>query len=190
MIFPLFSKPVFITHIEFDKEKIVKETKNINFEKINTSDYKPTASWISDSLKILNKPIFEELKKPILEKFNEYVYDFLKYNNYKFRIKNSWLTKTNFLEKSETHNHRDSCFSGVLYLQTEKMKGDISFFDLSKNGQIFKPSENTIFNSEIWTFNLNENNLIFFPSEMHHKIDINKTHTERLSLAMDFETCD
>jgi uncharacterized protein (TIGR02466 family) len=110
----------------------------------------------------------------------------LKYNNYKFKIKNSWFTKTLTNQKSETHNHRNSIFSGVLYIKTEPKKGSICFMDKSKQGYFLEPSESNILNSEEWILNLSEGNIIFFPSSLHHKLMINKTNTERISLAMDF----
>jgi hypothetical protein len=169
MILPIFSKPIFVTNINFDFKEVLQEVKNVEFEKIITSDY--------------------PLQKLILEKFKEYVYDHLRYHDYKFTIKDSWLTKTSFNEKSEIHNHRNSNFSGVLYLQTKNSDAEITFLDLSKRGQIFEPKENNIYNSEIWKIPVQDNNLIFFPAEVHHKISINKKHAERISLAIDFVVC-
>ncbi len=189
MILPIFSKPIFVTNINFDFKEVLQEVKNVEFEKIITSDYFPTASSVSKSTKILDNPIFKPLQKLILEKFKEYVYDHLRYYDYKFTIKDSWLTKTSFNEKSEIHNHRNSNFSGVLYLQTKNSDAEITFLDLSKRGQIFEPKENNIYNSEIWKIPVQDNNLIFFPAEVHHKISINKKHAERISLAIDFVVC-
>lgn len=186
MIDPIFSKPVYIGNIEYNKNFILNKIKEIDFKKITSSDYSPTASSISISLNILDDPSFNNLKYEILKQFKLYVYDTLKYNNYKFKITSSWFTKTLLNEKSEIHNHRNSLFSGVLYIQTEPKKGSICFIDHSKSGSFLEPSEPNILNSEEWTINLSEGNIIFFPSSLHHKLMINTTNTERISLAMDF----
>lgn len=186
MIIPIFSKPVFITKLNFETNKILEEVKKEEFKKITTSDYLPTASRISKSIQILQKPQFQELKKLIIEKFKEYVYEHLRYHEYKFFLKDSWLTKTCFNEKSEVHNHRNSDFSAVLYLQTKGIDAKISFIDFSHKRTAFETKENNVFNSEMWDIPVEDKKLIFFPSEVHHKITINKTHEERISLAMNF----
>jgi len=186
MIVPIFSKPIFITELKFETDQILENVQKEEFKKIDTSDYLPTASRISKSTQILEKPFFEELKKLILEKFYEYVYVHLRYHEYKFMLKDSWLTKTCFNEKSELHNHRNSDFSAVLYLQTQGIDANIRFVDLTKKGQIFQPKETNVFNSEMWDIPVEDKKLIFFPSEVHHKITMNKTHKERISLAMNF----
>tara|TARA_R100000664_G_scaffold30113_1_gene42402 strand:- start:2939 stop:3505 length:567 start_codon:yes stop_codon:yes gene_type:complete len=186
MIDPIFSKPIYIENIEYDKNLVLNEIKKINFKKISSSDYMPTASSISESLNVLDNINFQNLKNKILTQFQLYVYDTLKYNNYKFKIKNSWFTKTLLNEKSEIHNHRNSLFSGVLYIQTKPKKGSICFIDNSKSGYFLEPSECNILNSEEWIINLSEGDIIFFPSSLHHKLMINNTNIERISLAMDF----
>src|SRR6056300_809390 len=97
--FNLFPKIIFIHNLKFNKN-IMKEIDKINFRKIATSSR-------SKSNYILENKIFKDLKEKIMKQFYIYAHDILKYKNNKFKITNSWFTKTLEGEDSVMHNHRN-----------------------------------------------------------------------------------
>lgn len=172
----LFSKVISIQDIEFDIKKIKSEADKIEFQK-------PPLEKQSVSFKILDKKIFKNLKKPLMDKFYKYAHNFLKYSDQEFKITTSWLTKTTPGRDSFMHNHRNSMFSGILYLKTEPGKAKIRFWNPRREGFLLQPVEYNVLNSENYIISLSEKNLLFFPSEVYHKIETNDTNSDRLSLA-------
>jgi len=175
-ILTLFPKVVYVDNFEFNKEKIILEIDKIKFKK-------PPRDNQSICLQILEEKIFNDLKKPLMNKFYRYAHNILKYTNQKFAISTSWITKTLPGKDSEIHRHRNSMFSGVLYLKTSPREAKIKFWDKQKEGFYLVPSEYNLYNSERYILGFSEKNLIFFPSELQHKVEINNTDINRLSLA-------
>ena len=108
-ILTLFPKVVYVDNFEFNKEKIVSEVYKIKFRK-------PPSDNQSECLKILDEKIFNDLKKPLMDRFYYFAHNVLKYKNQEFAITTSWITKTVPGDDSRIHHHRNCMFSGVLYL--------------------------------------------------------------------------
>ena len=51
---------------------------------------------------------------------------------------------------------------------------------------LLSSTQENIYNSNSFTLDLSANTIIFFPSEVYHKINMNKGDTERISLAFNF----
>ena len=184
---PLFSKVFYLN------------TLNINFKKIHKlldddfvkagfrlpENVKNIASF-TDSKNILEKPKFKFLKKIIMKELYFYTKEVLKYNH-KFKMTTSWFTKTEKGQESNYHNHKNSYISCVLYTNVDDISGNISFINY-KDDKMFQlnPFEYNSFNSESIRIKPTNGMIIFFPSEVHHKININESYISRLSLACNF----
>ena len=182
-ILPIFSKPIFIDHIEFNKTFVLNMFEKESFKKIWKGN---NLCKTSENKFILNKKELQFLKEKIFESFNKYVKGVLKYDYNDFKMTTSWITKTKFNENSLIHNHNNSMFSGVLYLKTLPKKAKIIFHNHSNSSHWdLRTSENNIYNSNKQTFDMSENLIIFFPSEVYHEIKLSE-QDERISLAFNF----
>jgi len=186
-IIPIFSKVVYIDYLDIDNNIILKTLEQESFKKIWEEGSTDSLCKVSLNKSILEKKELYTLKEKIFTVFNKYTKKILKYNYNDFKMTTSWITKTNINQSSLIHNHNNSMLSGVLYLKTEPKKAKIIFHNHANNSSWkLSTSENNIYNSDKYTFDMSENLIIFFPSETHHQIKASEQLTERISLAFNF----
>jgi len=182
-IFPVFSQPISIFKLNNDHEKIHNFLKEkIEYKKLKS--HKDHSPFISKENKLFNLyKDLKELKDECTNSVHIYLKEILKYN-FKFKILNSWSTKTPPEHYSHEHSHPHSFLSAVYYPSYSKhfkitfLKNDgiDTFFNL-------EPTEYNLFNSKIWTINPELGTLIIFPSTLKHKIEPNYENEDRFSLA-------
>jgi len=183
-IYSLFSKVVYINHIKnIDCTKIIKSIGNEFIKAVdNTKKDVNNISMSSISKNILEKKKYVFLKKIVLEQFNIFNKEVLKYKN-NFRITNSWFTKVFPSQESNYHSHDNTMFSGVIYLQTNENSGDINFIDFSNHRYKLEVEEYNIYNSRDMSFKPVNGLIVIFPSDLNHKILTNNSSDIRYSLA-------
>ena len=180
-VFTFFPKVFYINSIEkINFKTIYKEIKKEKFIKCEIDEKK---SYSSKDFNILNKKYFKKIKQKINNEFYNFKNNYLKYENTSFKITTSWLTKSKKGESSRIHKHRNSMFSGILYLQVDDLSGDISFENHYNNSYYIIPTKYNLYNSEEYLIKPKNNMIIFFPSDIHHKILENKSNNTRYSIA-------
>jgi len=186
-IYPLFSKPLYVSQINYDLNKIIPKINNFVWKKSTQADkgVTDTFSEVTEDFFVLNNIELIDLKKEIEKNFHKYVYELLKWDQ-KFKLTTSWFTKSTKNQSSVLHNHNNCMYSGVLYIKTPKEKASITFENLETKRFLLSNTETNIYNATGFTFNLTENAIIIFPSEVFHKIDMNESDEERISLAFNF----
>jgi hypothetical protein len=94
-------------------------------------------------------------------------------------ICDTWITKHNFLEYSDFHKHSFSVLSGVFYFN----QGSPIEFQMQhpwlNNLNFFYPEDTTIIKS---SYTPSAGKLILFPSNLQHKVSVNKNKETRYSL--------
>ena len=182
-IVPLFSKVFYMKHLEKDTDKIISMIDN-HFENsgTNTSIDVDNISSVSISKSILELENFIDLKKQLMNELNNFFHNVMNYES-DFKITTSWFTKSQNSQSSNYHNHNNSMFSGILYLQTDENSGDISFEDFNNRRYKLNVKEYNIYNCTEYQIKPIEGLLILFPSEVHHKILKNNSNIVRHSLA-------
>jgi uncharacterized protein (TIGR02466 family) len=192
-LFPLFSKPVYTRIIEDIDDKEILEINNlIDKEEYDTSGNKNNPNFrdkiqnskASETKILLNKPEFKSLKNILLNEFNYFKNEILRFNNNNFDITTSWIAKTEPGEESEYHNHHNCYYSGVFYTKVNDKTGNIVFENFSDNKRfLIIPKEYNIFNSNNYYIEPKNKMILFFPSEMYHKIYKNTSNITRYSIA-------
>ena len=182
-ILPLFSKPFYVKKLDYIDNvyfnKLLSNIKNQSYKKSDNKFY----TTVSKDYSILEKKEFSTLKNHILEEFNFYKNDLLKYNDTDFKITTSWLTKGEKNQISRLHNHTNSMFSGIFYFSVNKNQFNIMFENLYKSMYNIVPREHNIYNSTDQKILVEDKTLILFPSEVHHQILQSKSTKDRYSLA-------
>jgi uncharacterized protein (TIGR02466 family) len=134
---------------------------------------------------ILNQPVMADIKKVLDEYVNEFYFKIMCVNP-KVRpyITQSWINYTKPGEYHHRHAHPNSLVSGVLYLDSDKEKDKIMFYDSEAYKRI-KPDIATwnLYNSESWWFPVGTGNLVMFPSELQHMVEQKEGKNLRTSLA-------
>ena len=181
---PLFSSPVYNSFINIDIKPFLnfalKQKKTPYYDTI-TNQKQKNISLSSLDLNVLKHKPLKKLNDKIIEHINTYTKDVLKYKT-DFKLTTSWLTFTDPGSSSQIHKHHNSKFSGIVYLQTDKNSGDLSFEDYSGDFML-DIKEYNIYNSMLWLYKPFNNKIIIFPSHLHHKILKNNSNIQRVSLA-------
>ena len=193
-VHPLFNMPIALTNIslsENEQNDILEFVKLQTWEKANQaldSMSDTNKSLQSEDLYILEKNELFFLKNKIIDAFSDYKNNVMRYENTDFKITTSWLTKTEYGQKSNYHNHGNCMFSAVFYInQSDNSEsGNIVFTKYENKRFNIKPVEHNLFNSETWTFNPQKHDLIIFPSETYHRVKTHLLKENRYSLALNF----
>lgn len=177
----IFPTTIYKTNLdrEFSKKEIYL------FNKINEKELRPnTGNQASiDSLVLEKKPL-KNLKKELLFYVKDYMQNVLKYEKVEPYITQSWLNTTYENQYHHQHAHPNSFISGVLYIEADPNVDGIEFIKRDSY-QMISPSttENNIFNSSGWTFNVSAGQLYLFPSNLTHRVLLKKHNNRRTSLA-------
>ena len=181
IITPLFSKPIYFNNLNLDTKTILSLVQDKARKSFNNSDniYKEREN---EDLYLLDNKNLAFLKNIILNQIRQFANNELKYLN-EFKITTSWATEVNEGENSQFHNHNNCFLSGVIYLKTEKNCGDIIFQDFNSRRMHLQVSEENVFNSKVWGYEVNEGDIVIFPSELWHMVETNKSKSVRNSIA-------
>jgi len=178
-IIPIFSKPIYINKIHIETKKILDIFNNYKLSK-SRQDLK--SSDIAINYDILNISELYDLKQKIIKAYEDFLNNNLHYEN-KFKITTSWITRTLPSQKSHAHNHLNSMFSGVFYIQTKKNCGKIQFQNLFNKTFHLNVKSYNIYNSDFWEIEPLDGLILIFPSEIYHQVLENFSDIERVSIA-------
>jgi uncharacterized protein (TIGR02466 family) len=187
-VFGLFSQPFYTNEIKdfplaptikyLDKEKFIKVDYGLS------NQGQATSTSIGSTHNVLELKRFKKLKARLLKEFTHFKNEYLKYTNNDFAITTSWITKSEPGEFSHIHNHRNSFFSGIFYLQVPTNSGMICFENyLEANYIKLIATEYNLHNSSHYNFMPQSGTILFFPSMIHHRILANNSAEVRYSLS-------
>jgi uncharacterized protein (TIGR02466 family) len=182
-VLPLFATLVGIIKLDVNNKKILEFIKNLNYKENTFIDENKRTSFMSKDNKIFQNKHLLELKNKSLYAIELYLKNVL-YLNTKFKIINSWATKTFQKGSSHSHSHAHSFLSCCYYPKYSK-SFNIKFFK-SKSIDTFwnlKPEKFDVNNSNFWEINPEENDLLIFPSYLEHSISFNNSEETRYSIA-------
>jgi|TARA_B100000902_G_scaffold304233_1_gene292445 uncharacterized protein (TIGR02466 family) len=175
-ITPLFSKPLYTNELNSNLLSIAHITNPLRSEnnKLNTSNKKDFYVLETEENNFLKTIIQQEIKT--------FLNDTLKYAN-AFKITTSWFTEISKQQESHNHQHNNCFYSGVLYLQTANACGNIVFEDMTNRRYQVIVDEYNELNSRTWSIEPYDGLIVMFPSEVWHKVELNKSDVVRHSLA-------
>ena len=179
------------TIFEIFPQLIYKE--NLKIKDINLKDFPfehkdPRGIQFSKSNKILEIPDLKFLKDKIQDHINIFTKDILEISkDLDFYITRSWIiTVDNEHFDFTSHNHQNSFFTGILYLDLDE-GSDCIHFHKERNYQYIEYEYENInkYNQQSLTFHPNKNDLIIFDARLHHTAGNHITKNIRTSLAFE-----
>lgn len=178
LLFPLFSFPLVCFELE----------ENFSIFDYVKNECEYDSNNLSPSEVSIDKYIFDKFPKEkniVMKYFYSFKNEIMRYENTEFCMTTSWATRLQNTGSIQLHNHSNSFYSGILYLDDiDTNEGRLEFNDLSSNQlQPNKPVEYNIWNSTSWYVQPKKNLLIFFPSRLHHKVSKYNSDTPRHSIA-------
>ncbi len=181
-VLPLFSTPLYISQDE------VLETPEVEYNRKSDSS-------ISKSQNILLDENFITHKKIVEKHLENYVHDILLIKK-ELKLKHtcSWLVHHKKSDFSPIHMHSNSMFSGVLYLNCDKLSGNIKFsipliiptWTTSTLNPLWNVSDNNIFNSREYNYTPKNGDILIFPSHTYHEVSINKSNIDRFCISFNY----
>lgn len=105
----------------------------------------------------------------------------------KLELYNIWININPPGAYNALHDHFQSVFSGVYYVEAGENQGNI-VFERDDNAQYFiPPVENkNYFNSTACTYKAKTSALYIFPSWLKHRVDPNESQTDRISISFNY----
>lgn len=180
MLHKLKSTPIYHEKLEYEFSRFEKEFL-FSFD----SEYKKSNdNYFSKDTHILNASSLSNLKRHLEKQLLDFKNNILGIEQ-ELYITESWIAKTLPSGHHAIHNHPNSMFSGVIYLQAPVDSSILFHYenDLFKWFNFhFTYNKLTEFNSNNTKVVVEENDLIIFPSWLDHSVEINNSNTERVVL--------
>ena len=176
----IFPTPIYISKLNRDLTN--KELSFIDKTKLDV--YKNQGNATSNDNYILNQKIFQNLKKDLYLKIQDYFDKIISPSNtITPYITQSWLNYTETNQYHHKHQHANSLISGVFYINCDNKFDKIKFFN--DKYQTIKPEikDYNIWNSETWWFSVKTGDIILFPSSLSHMVETKQGTNTRISLA-------
>lgn len=180
-IFNIFPTPIF-------KDKISRSLSLEEKQLVDTIEKKNNVgNSTSVDQYVLNNPTFQFLKLSIEEKLKQYFYKIYDpEKNVQIYISQSWLSFTMPGEHHHKHRHPNSFISGVFYINADKEKDKIYFYDRLNREILVRPKNFNIWNSNSWYFPVDTGDIVLFPSNLEHmveSVELSPDRNIRISLA-------
>jgi len=118
---------------------------------------------------VLENKSMKKLKSFCLNAVHDFSKNVMEVNDGDLKITQSWINLSQKTESHHIHNHSNSIWSGVLYVQTHQNDKILFYNSLLSQNQIYLNQLNyNIYNSENWTIPIKQGQLIIFPSTLRH----------------------
>lgn len=189
----LFFTPIYgfkLNLQEHDISEMIKEAQKIYANSGVYDQYKSTRDAFQSEDNIVNNAIFKQLLSTILNTFNEVVckdYNIYSNNQEYLSIKKAWININPPGGYNVIHNHPNSFYSGVYYLQTSKNSGEITFTNPVLAQGLTTPlsliEQNSIYTFDSYSYQALDDYLLLFPSYLQHYVHPNKSDSERICVS-------
>lgn len=178
MIHNLFPTPVGLYAL--DRELSASE---LSFIK-NIEQHNNVGNTTSNDRNVLDNKKLKKLRTFIEDKIAEYfkqVHD--PKHDVQLKITQSWCNYTNPGQYHHKHAHPNSFISGVFYVNADKVKDRIFFYQDQYQQLKLPPNEWNVWNSESWWFEAGTGTLVLFPSGLTHMVPNTESSETRISLS-------
>lgn len=174
---PMFPTPI----AKFKLDRDFTNQEMFEFRKAYMDKQENLRNSLSKDKYVLERPVLSKIKKFITTSLNEYGKQVYR-TKYTFKITQSWVNMSKVGEFHHEHMHRNSIFSGVLYINTAQGDGIRFKRGFEQNSFELKYEEWNQFNSPVWSLDANIGELLLFPSFLYHDVP-EVLSGERISLA-------
>lgn len=181
-IIPAFCTPIYVSNIDVSSN-LLSKMKKLEYVELDTKNGHRTKSMnvLTDYL--------PNLKNKIDNHINMYLKDMLSIIDIEFNITRSWAIKHKLHDYAQKHNHANSQFSGIYYVDCDNESGDLCFYNensiIDNNTLKFSYKEYNEYNGDSLTITPKAGDLLLFPSHLSHSVGVSKSNKERYCVAFD-----
>lgn len=188
-----FSLPIYTSSINSRDFSIIKD-ETLTFIDNNKNIFKE--SWNCPTLSTISTPYEFNFQNLLLNHFikssveNYYKeWGFLTNNDIKLNLDSLWINISKPGSFQETHKHtahlKTVLFSGVFYIEVKEDSGDLVLTNPLESLLINMLPSST--NLPFYNITPQNNLLILFPSWLDHRVDMNKSNTDRISISFNID---
>jgi uncharacterized protein (TIGR02466 family) len=186
-IYCLFPKVVYLKNIDYIDNKYLlslnKFCKKLKYFKIPKEDSENVSQSSEDRYLFNDHKELFKLKDIIVKEFNNFKNNLLSYTYNSFKITTSWVAKVDKGKQANIHNHNNSFYSGVFYINSNDKFDKIKFFNDTYKTIKIEIKDWNLWNSESWWFSVKTGDVILFPSSLTHMVETKQGDNTRISLA-------
>ena len=183
MIVNIFPTPVYEEHLELDNTALIQSLNSVPQVRYNIDNSSTTTAR-----SILEFEEFSELKKQIVSHSKKFIFDELGFCPLELYVTSSWYNIHHKDDFSQPHQHPNSFYSGVYYLEIPEGDSGTFYFMKFYNTvcsesfapDIMFPSPTT---SQKVNFHTPPGTLLIFPSHVWHGVTPNNTNGRRVTIA-------
>jgi len=126
-----------------------------------------------------------DLKEALMKHIEEYCFGVygIDPKHHTLEITCSWANCHGHLAKSNEHNHRNSMYSGIVYIKTQADSGDLMFLNNTHDVICPTKAHSTDYNCNQWTLSPVDHMVVIFPSSLVHLVGPNMGTELRYSIA-------
>ena len=178
-VIPLFSSPVYVT-VDNTMPNVIEQVEQLDYMEFNRTFNAGKQTYNQNVLNDL-----PDLKEWLTKHIEEYCFGVMGIDteSHTLEITCSWVNRHDQMDRAHEHVHRNSMFSGIIYLQTEEGCGDLVF--LNNAYQMISPrlAHPNVYNAKKWTVSPLDHMVVIFPSDLVHYVSQNNRSRPRYSLA-------
>lgn len=186
-ITPLFAVPVLNTTLDGIPESEKEYIKNLEYERVKPNDN----GWINkDNVYLLDDDNLTVLREKVQNTVDTYCHEVLNVADHiEFYITNSWAIKHDKGDYAQTHFHKNSLVSGVVYIDVEETSGAFSFhgpeeyYNIFPNSFSFDYKKRDILNTTKWNVTPHTDMIMLFPSNVKHSVAKSESSNARYCVA-------
>ena len=158
-------------------------TQEVDYIKsVKNSFYQENGTVQDGNNYVLDKVFSKELKTLLQNELDIYTKEVFRYSCDVY-ITHSWLNVNPQNTSHNIHNHVNSVFSGVFYIEVPDDSPGLTFINDRKPMFEITPTTFNDFNSKGCVMGVKQGTVVIFPSEMNHQVSNNKSTSDRISLA-------
>ena len=177
-IIPLFSSPVYCA-VDDTLPDVISKVEDLEYQSYS-KNYNGGSQSVNQNV-IADLPEVMHFLEPHVK---EYIYGTMGIDEkYIIDIPCSWINCHQHLESAHEHAHRNSMYSGIVYLKTHPNCGDLVFTNYKYHTLDPDRVSYNVFNSPRWTLQPVDGMVVIFPSELVHSVQPNQDTNRRYSLA-------
>jgi uncharacterized protein (TIGR02466 family) len=180
-IITTFSTAIGVSKITLD-DSIIDFIKNLEYRRVENNN-----GYISTSLNLLNNHELVDLKKSIIDSVRSYANNILKVSeDCRFDLTTSWANKHSTTDFSQEHDHVNSLFSGILFVDIPEDSGNSIFYNPNPNLGLsleFNYTDYNQYNSNKIEMKPTAGDLLIFPSSLKHSVTKNTSIDDRYTIA-------
>ena len=183
----LFPTKIFIADDVLEKKHIdVMKKDTIKLTKLHPYGLNNSKSNWQSHTNLHHEKIYQPLVEKIKLTTEKYFFK-MSWKVKKYKITSMWSNILKPNEMNRPHTHCNTILSGVYYLESNPQAPPIHFYDPRAQAKVLIPkfTQNTIENSDIWTYPSIVNRMLVFPSWLEHYVPVNNSNKNRISLSWD-----